>query len=87
MDVRAVLALRTEAILGELLALALLPQVEGVRELTRVALFAQAALIVLANEVGDARALVLGNVVSVWAGRTFSAAASDEVGADGTVDF
>ena len=53
---RTLFALRADAVAAKLLALALATQVKGVRKLARVALFAQAALVVFANQVIDSTA-------------------------------
>lgn len=54
MEVGAVVALWAEAVFGEFLALSLVAEIEGVRELASVAFLAEAALVVLADEVADA---------------------------------
>ena len=87
MKICAVITLRTDAIAAELFALALVAQVEGMGELTRVAFLAQAALVVLADQVTDAGSLVGGDVMAVGTERTARAVAALEVGADGTVNF
>lgn len=88
-QVGTILALRTKPILAELLALPLIPEIKGMRELARVALLAQSALIMLANQVSDAGTIFFGNVVPVRTERAGSAAltAGKEVGADGAVGF
>ena len=87
MEVCAVVALGTDSIAAELFAFALVAEVEGMRELARVALLAQAPLVVLADQVTDARALVGGDVVAIGTERPAGAVAALEIGADGTVDF
>lgn len=83
----AIIALRTDSIAAEFFALALVAQVECMRELTRVALLAQATLVVLADQVTDAGSLVGGDIMAVGTERTARAVAALEVGADGTVNF
>lgn len=87
MEVGAVVTLGADSIAAELFALALVAEVEGMRELTRVAFLAQAPLVVLADQVTNARALVGGDVVAVGTQRSARAVAALEIGADGTVDF
>ena len=86
-QVRAVVSLRTEAVFGVFFALALVAEVEGMGEFAGVAFFAEAALVVFADQVADARAVFFGDVVPVWAGGTAGAAVLLEVGADGSVCF
>jgi hypothetical protein len=63
----AVVARRAETEARELLTFALVPQVEGVRKLAGVAFFAEAALVMLANQIVDAAAFGGRRVVSVMA--------------------
>jgi hypothetical protein len=67
MKVCAVVARRTQTEARELFTFSLVAQVEGVRELAGVAFLAQAALVMLANQVVDAAAFRGRRVVSVMA--------------------
>lgn len=67
MKIRAIVALRTKSVFGEFLTFSLVAEVERVRELTCVALFAQAPLVVFADEVSYSRSLFLWDVVSIGA--------------------
>jgi hypothetical protein len=53
-EICAIIALWAETVFGELFALALVAEVEGVRELAGVAFLAEPALVVFADEVSDA---------------------------------
>ena len=87
MQVCAIFSLRTEAVLAEFLAFALVAEVEGVRELAGVAFLAEAALVVFANQVADATAIFFGDVVSVGTEGALFAFAGEEILADGAGDF
>lgn len=87
MDVGAVVALRANAVARKLLAFPLVPQVEVVSVLARVASFAEAANVMLANEMSKTRAFPRWNVVSVRAERTTWAVSRLKVGAYGTSDL
>jgi hypothetical protein len=70
MEIGAFITLGTKTKAAELLALSLTTQVEGVGKLALVALFAEAALVMLADEMADSRTLVWRSVVSIGTGRT-----------------
>lgn len=67
---RTFITLRTKSEATELLALSFTTQIEGVGELALVAFLAEAALVMLADEMADSRSLVWRSVVSIRAGRT-----------------
>ena len=52
------------------------------RELARIALLAEPALVVFTDQVADSAPFFFGDVVSVWTGGAAWAGAFDEVGAD-----
>ena len=87
MQVCALVALRAEAVFGELFALALIAEVEGVCELAVIALFAQTALVMFADQMAYPGALFFGHVVAIWTGGTQTAFSCYEVLADGLVYF
>lgn len=86
-QVRAVVALRTDPVARELFALALVAQVEGVRELALCAFLAEPALVVFADQVADAAALGGRDVVSIWTVGAARAFSLHEGLADWAVDF
>jgi len=63
----AVFTLRADTVAAVFFAFSLVAEVEGMRELARVTFLAQAALVVLADEMADAGALIRRDVVSVRA--------------------
>lgn len=77
--VRAVLALWTDSPPAELLTLALVSEIEGVREFALVAFLTQAALVVFADQMADAAPLLFGYIMSIRTGRTSGTVAFDEV--------
>lgn len=78
-EVGAIVALRTETISRELLTFSLVAKVESMRKFTRIAFFAQAALVVLADEMTDTLALFLRRVVSIGAARALSTSIGEEI--------
>lgn len=87
MKIGAVITLRTDAPSAKLLALPLVSQVEGVGKFALLALFAQAALVMLADQMADATPLLLWHVMPVWARGASRTVAFDEVLTDGLADF
>lgn len=87
MKVCAIVATRAKPKARKLFALPLVPQVESMRKLALVALLAQTALVVFADEVADAAAFRGRHVVAVRAGEAARAVAGFVVGAYGTGDL
>jgi hypothetical protein len=69
-DMHTLIALGAKTEAAELLTLSFTTQVEGVSKLALVAFLAEAALVMLADEVADSRSLVRWSIVSIGTGRT-----------------
>jgi hypothetical protein len=69
-EIHTLIALWAKTEAAELLALSFTTQVEGVSKLALVAFLAEAALVMLADEMADSRSLVRRSVVSIGTGRT-----------------
>ena len=67
--IHTLVALWAKTKAAEFLALSFTTQVEGVSELALVALLAEAALVMLADQMANSRSLVWRSVVSIRAGR------------------
>lgn len=87
MQVCAVLALGTDSIATELLALSFASEIEGVSELALVAFLAQASLIMLAYQVTNTGTLVRWSMMPVGTGRAKRTVTSSVCGADGAVEL